>query len=80
MDYNNTSRESNKSLSDKKRKEEHIMLQLVEKTKLSTKKFILNPIKKIHIGSDLQNNDISVLSEEVSPRQCEIFLPRVKST
>ena len=74
VDYSNPGRESNKSLLDNnKRKDGHIMLQLVEKTELSTRKCMLNPIKKIHIGSDLQNNDISVLSEGISPRQCEIF-------
>lgn len=49
------------------------MIQLIEKTELSTRKFVLNPAKKIRIGSDLQDNDISVLSEGVSPHQCEIF-------
>jgi len=66
--------ESNKNLSDNnKRKDGHVMLMLVEKTELSTRKFMLNPIKMIHIGSDLQDNDIAVLSEGVSPKQCEIF-------
>ncbi len=49
------------------------MIQLIEKTELSTRKFVLNPAKRIRIGSDLQDNDISVLSEGVSPHQCEIF-------
>lgn len=49
------------------------MIQLIEKTELSTRKFVLNPAKIIRIGSDLQDNDISVLSEGVEPHQCEIF-------
>ena len=49
------------------------MLQLVEKTELSTRKFVLNPAKRIRIGSDLQDNEISVLSQGVSPHHCEIF-------
>lgn len=49
------------------------MIQLVEKTELSTRKFVLNPAKIIRIGSDLQDNDISVLAEGISPHQCEIF-------
>ena len=74
VDYSNPGGESSKSHSDNnKRKDNHVMLQLVEKTELSTRKFMLNPIKKIRIGSDLQDNDISVLSEGVSPHQCEIF-------
>lgn len=51
-----------------------LMLQLIEKTELSTRKFVLNPAKGIQIGSDMQDNDISVVSEGVSPHQCEIFL------
>lgn len=74
VDYSNPVGESSKSHADNNRnKESHVMLQLVEKTELSTRKFMLNPIKKIRIGSDLQDNDISVLSEGVSSHQCEIF-------
>ncbi len=51
----------------------HMMVQLVERTELSTRKFMLNPAKGIKIGSDLQGNDITVMAEGVSPRQCEIF-------
>ena len=50
-----------------------LMIQLIEKTELSARKFVLNPAKIIRIGSDLQNNDIVVFSENVSSRQCEIF-------
>lgn len=49
------------------------MLQLIEKTELSTRKFVLNPAKRIRIGSDLQDNEISVLSQGVAPHHCEIF-------
>lgn len=49
------------------------MLQLIEKTELSTRKFVLNPAKRIRIGSDLQENEISVLSQGVAPHHCEIF-------
>lgn len=52
---------------------DRLMIQLIEKTELSARKFVLNPAKIIRIGSDLQNNDIVVFSENVSPRQCEIF-------
>lgn len=50
-----------------------LMVQLVEKTELSTRKFVLNPERGIRIGSNAQDNDISVLSEGIAPRQCEIF-------
>lgn len=49
------------------------MIQLVEHTRLSTRKYVLNPAKKIRIGSDLQGNEISVVENEVAPHQCEIF-------
>lgn len=54
-------------------KQSQLMIQLIEKTELSTRKFVLNPAKIIRIGSDLQDNDISVLAEGISPHQCEIF-------
>lgn len=74
VDYSNSRGDNNKNHTDNsKRKDSHIMLQLVEKTELSTRKFMLNPAKKIYIGSDLQNNDIAVLGENISPHQCEIF-------
>ena len=79
VDYSNSGGEGNKNLLDNdKRKDNPVMLQLIEKTELSTRKFMLNPIKKIRIGSDLQDNDIAVLSEGVSPHQCEIFSVRDK--
>lgn len=52
------------------------MIQLVEKTELSTRKFVLNPAKVIRIGSDLQENDISILADDIAPHQCEIFSVR----
>ena len=51
----------------------HLMVQLVEQTKLSTRKFMLNPAKIIRIGSDLSANDITVFEQGISPFQCEIF-------
>lgn len=60
------------------RQDDHIMVQLIEKTELSTRKFMMNPVKKIRIGSELQENDIVVLAENISPRQCEIFAVRDK--
>lgn len=74
VDYSNPGGSNIKNPSDNsKQKDSHVMLQLVEKTELSTRKFMLNPAKRINIGSDLQDNDIAVLSEGVSAHQCEIF-------
>lgn len=73
VDYSTSKGTNDKNLNDGIGKESHIMLQLIERTELSTRKFMLNPMLKIRIGSDLQDNDIAVLSEGISPHQCEIF-------
>lgn len=74
VDYSNPNAERDRSVAGYEKKgERHSMLQLIERTELSTRKFILNPEKRIHIGSDPQNNDITIMSEGVSPRHCEIF-------
>ncbi len=74
VDYSNGEQGNvNKNRSGSVMDSQQIMIQLIEKTELSTRKFLLNPAKKIKIGSDLQNNDISVLAEGISPHQCEIF-------
>ena len=74
VDYSksNTERSENVGKKDKVT-ESGMMLQLIERTELSTRKFVINPAKAIRIGSDLQDNDITVLAEGVSPSQCEIF-------
>ncbi len=51
----------------------HLMVQLIERTKLSTRKFMLNPARTIRIGSNLRENDISVLEQGISSFQYEIF-------
>ena len=71
VDYRNG--EQNKGEKDINTPSKQIMIRLIEKTELSTRKFLLNPTKRIKIGSDLQSNDISVLAEGISPHQCEIF-------
>lgn len=55
-----------------------VMLQLVERTELSTRKFMMNPEKAIRVGSGMEGNDISVLAEGVSTHQFEIFTIRDK--
>lgn len=72
VDYANTG--SGKDGTQKaKEGQSHLMVQLVERTKLSTRKFMLNPARTIRIGSNLRENDISVLEQGISPFQCEIF-------
>lgn len=50
-----------------------LMVQLVERTELSMRKFVLNPAHGIQIGSNLNDNDIVVFSGEIAAHQCEIF-------
>lgn len=78
VDYSNPNADKKVSVKNTKKGENHVMVQLIERTELSTRKFMMNPVKKIHIGSDSQNNDIAVLSENISPCQCEIFSVRDK--
>lgn len=58
--------------------EGNIMVQMIERTELSTRKFMMNPVKPIRVGSDLQDNDINVLAEGISAHQFEIFAVRDK--
>ena len=74
VDYRNGEQgKGSKSALDSIIESQQIMIQLIEKTELSTRKFVLNPSKRIRIGSDLQSNDISVMADGISPHQCEIF-------
>ena len=70
VDYSNSEADGRKN----KKRDDAPMLQLIEKTELSTRKFMLNPVKGIHIGSDSQINDIAVLAAGIAPQQCEIFV------
>ena len=74
VDYSNSESRKNGSTSVVDIATKQTMIQLIEKTELSTRKFILNPSKKIRIGSDLQDNDISIFVDGIAPHQCEIFL------
>ncbi len=49
------------------------MVQLEEKSELSTRKFVLNASKGIKIGSSMTDNDVSVQAKGVEPSHCEIF-------
>lgn len=79
VDYSNANGENGKKTVDSiKRREDLVMVQLVEKTELSTRKFMMNPVKSVRVGSNLQDNDITVLTDSVSPHQFEIFAIRNK--
>jgi pSer/pThr/pTyr-binding forkhead associated (FHA) protein len=73
VDYSNQSGNGNEIEKNANASKSPLMIQMVEKTNLSTRKFILNPEKGIRIGSDTQDNDITVFDQSVSPHQCEIF-------
>lgn len=76
VDYSNVNGKDNAD--HVKSGERHVMIQLIEKTGLSTRKFIMNPIKVVRVGSGLQDNDINVLAEGISKHQFEIFAVRNK--
>lgn len=61
-----------------KRKENPIMVQMIENTELSSKKYILNPAKGIRIGSALEGNDIVIANGKLADYQCEIFTVKNK--
>jgi hypothetical protein len=54
------------------------MVQLVENTEFSSRKFIFNLSGIIRIGSGLIDNDIVVANGGIEEHQCEIFLAQKK--
>lgn len=50
-----------------------LMVSLEEKNELSTKKFVLNPVRGIRIGSGQQGNDVVVQGDGIAEYQCELF-------
>lgn len=74
VDYGNASQSFKGEKKHKDEAKEHgLMVQLIENTELSSRKFVLNPENVIRIGSGLENNDIVVASGDISYIQCEIF-------
>jgi hypothetical protein len=73
VDYSNPNNGKSNKTNNVEDDKKHVMLQLIEKTDLSKRKFILNPQNVIMIGSDIDGNDITVHAKGVSPHQCEIF-------
>lgn len=55
-----------------------MMIQLVENTELSSRKFVFDPANRIRIGSGLSNNDIVIANSDIEECQCEIFLAQHK--
>lgn len=49
-----------------------VMVQLIERTELSTRKFVLNATKGIKIGTDA-SADIQFTSGDGNPHMCQIF-------
>ena len=49
-----------------------VMLQLTEKSELSTRKYMLHAAGKLSIGSQADLNDIVITGDGVEKRQCEI--------
>lgn len=79
VDYENGSQEKSKGRNTESSKGKiPIMVQLVENTELSTRKFVLNPAKGIRIGSGLTDNDIMISGNGIEEHQCEIFVAQEK--
>lgn len=57
----------------RKKREPKIMLQLIENSELSARKFVLDPSKEINIGSKKGRNDIVLSDPNVDPVQCNII-------
>lgn len=60
------------SAKKKKNKPKKIMVQIIENSELSARKYVLDPGKGIFIGSKVGKNHIVIGNENVDERQCEI--------
>lgn len=74
VDYGDIGRKEN-SLQE----EQGMMIQLVEHTALSARKYVLNLTHSIRIGNRLEGNDIMVSGKNDAAFQCEIFLAQGKA-
>lgn len=63
---------SKTKVSGKKNKSKKMMLQVIEKSELSVRKYMFDPKKSIFIGSKNGKNHIVNSSATVDDRQCEI--------
>ena len=71
-DVNAVDKSKGKSVGKKKRKSKKMMVQIVEKSELSVRKYMFDPGKSIFIGSKNGKNHIVNSSTTVDERQCEI--------
>lgn len=60
------------SAKKQKGKRKKIMVQIIENSELSARKYVLDPGKGIFIGSKAGKNHIVIGNENVDERQCEI--------
>lgn len=71
-DVNAVDKSKGKAGGKKKRKNKKMMIQIVEKSELSVRKYMFDPGKSIFIGSKNGKNHIVNSSSTVDERQCEI--------
>lgn len=65
--------EKNKKASAKKeKKDSKVMVQIVENSELSARKYMFDPKKGICIGSKVGKNHIVITGSKVDAKQCEI--------
>lgn len=71
-DINAVEKSKSKAVGKKKVKNRTMMVQIVEKSELSVRKYMFDPRKSIFIGSKNGKNHIVNSSATVDERQCEI--------
>lgn len=71
-DVNAVEKNRDSSSHKKRNKSKKVMVQLVENSELSARKYMLDPHKGIYIGSKAGKNHIVVSNSNVDERQCEI--------
>ena len=62
-----------KARGDEQQSVSEIMVQLIEHSELSTRKYMFHITDRITLGSKARENDIVITSAHVSERQCELF-------
>lgn len=72
VNYDVNSTEKANTTEKKKNKRKKVMVQIVENSELSARKYMLDPQKGIFMGSKNGKNHIVINSADIDERQCEI--------
>ena len=71
-DVNSVEKTKDSTSRKKRNKSKKVMVQIVENSELSARKYMLDPQKGIFIGSKAGKNHIVISNANVDERQCEI--------